>query len=464
MGGSLRTNTLYGKDQLIVPVVALVEGVLQAMNAATPELALAKEFGKFPAGWDGRPVVMNHPIIDKNPVSANSPTVLETFAFGTLFNTSISDDGKLVTEAWIDLERVAALGGEVQETIDRIQAGEIVEVSTGLFTETEEVSGFHGGKQYLAVWRNIVPDHLAFLSAGTLGACSVEAGCGTRVNAAPAPTWMEYAMPKDLQDKDEDDTEPKAAAEPKVACGCGGDSAPAVLSNEEHSFDIARFLASSIPDSMLDSDARSLVQAALRNKVAGYSYVVGMMGDSIIYERYNDFVDQYNTYKLGFSIGEDNKVTFNGEPVEVILTTKVTPKANSSMESDMTNPKDPAAPVEPKVSAATPDNTITTPVAAPVVEQPKTLSDHLAAMPAEMREMLQSGLRLHAEQKSAAIKALKDTGRCTFDDTYLAAQSLDTLKALGALASVPTYDGQAAPRVNSTHVEAETHAPAMPTL
>ena len=80
MGGSLRTNTLYGKDQLIVPVVALVEGVLQAMNAATPELALAEEFGKFPAGWNGRPVVMNHPIIDKNPVSANSPSVLETFA------------------------------------------------------------------------------------------------------------------------------------------------------------------------------------------------------------------------------------------------------------------------------------------------------------------------------------------------------------------------------------------------
>src|SRR5262245_413939 len=56
--------------------------------------------------------------------------------------------------------------------------GEIMEVSTGLFIDLEEVDGFYNNERFSGIWRNIVPDHLAVLSPGTIGACSVADGCG----------------------------------------------------------------------------------------------------------------------------------------------------------------------------------------------------------------------------------------------------------------------------------------------
>ena len=78
---AIREETFQGKDFLVVPVIALVEGVHQASNAPAPELALASEFGKYPQGWDGRPVLLSHPQREGSPVSANSPEVLEDQSF-----------------------------------------------------------------------------------------------------------------------------------------------------------------------------------------------------------------------------------------------------------------------------------------------------------------------------------------------------------------------------------------------
>ncbi|MEB3089954.1 hypothetical protein, partial [Parvimonas sp. M20] len=68
---SVRTEEFRGKTYTVVPVIAVVEGVLQGVNSDAPELAVASEFGKFPASWDGRPVMMNHPNIGGMWVSAS---------------------------------------------------------------------------------------------------------------------------------------------------------------------------------------------------------------------------------------------------------------------------------------------------------------------------------------------------------------------------------------------------------
>jgi len=181
---AVRQETWNGRDYTVVPVVALVEGVLQGLNAENPEFAPYSEFAKFPDGWNGRPVVMNHPMVNGQLVSANSPEVLTDWQMGFMFN-SVGEDKKLKTEAWIDNGLVAEKGGEFQSTLDRLIAnGEPVEVSTGLYTEiTAENSSFKGNT-YKGRWQNVVPDHLAILSAGSTGACSVEDGCGApRLNA-----------------------------------------------------------------------------------------------------------------------------------------------------------------------------------------------------------------------------------------------------------------------------------------
>lgn len=174
--GQLRTGQFYGTEHLVVPIVALVEGVLHASNSPTPELVLSSEFSKTPQGWNGRPVMMDHPEINGNKVSANDPTVLEKFGLGHVFAASIKD-GKLMMEAWINLSRSAAVPNS-EELIARLRAGTAVEVSVGVFINTDKKNGIFNGRRYSAIWRDIVPDHLALLPAGTIGACSVEMGCG----------------------------------------------------------------------------------------------------------------------------------------------------------------------------------------------------------------------------------------------------------------------------------------------
>ena len=42
------TKVFMGEDYLVVPVVAMVEGVRFGANQEDPELGLASEFGKYP--------------------------------------------------------------------------------------------------------------------------------------------------------------------------------------------------------------------------------------------------------------------------------------------------------------------------------------------------------------------------------------------------------------------------------
>ena len=99
--GEIRAATFEGRDHVVVPVVALVEGVLHAVNAKNPELVLASEFGKFPMGWNGEPVVMNHPQAeDGTMVSANSPEILEKWQIGRIFGTRVDGDKLRMDAYW----------------------------------------------------------------------------------------------------------------------------------------------------------------------------------------------------------------------------------------------------------------------------------------------------------------------------------------------------------------------------
>ena len=55
--------------------------------------------------------------------------------------------------------------------------GEMMEVSTGLFSEIEPKPGVFKGRHYKGVVRNLRPDHLAILP-DSIGACSIADGAG----------------------------------------------------------------------------------------------------------------------------------------------------------------------------------------------------------------------------------------------------------------------------------------------
>lgn len=178
--GRTRTAMFQGREHLVVPVVALMEGVIHAVNASCPEFVPARALSVAPQSWDGRPLMLGHPARDGRQISANDVRVLETQSFGHVFNTRF-DGRRLLMDAFIDPEKAERIGGG--DMLARLRNNELCEVSVGAFVTTNPTEGAFNGKSYKAVWNTISPDHLAFLPKGR-GACSMEMGCGANRAAA----------------------------------------------------------------------------------------------------------------------------------------------------------------------------------------------------------------------------------------------------------------------------------------
>jgi hypothetical protein len=165
-GKHTRFEKLLGRRYLVAPVVLLTPGVHNGSNG--PLYYPPDELAKTPEAWNMRPVVVYHPANG----TATTPEELATRMVGILMNAKW--DGKLRAEVWLDTDRLEDLAPEVGRALLH---DEMVEVSTGLFTDNEYAPGEWGGERYEFVARNHVPDHLALLPEG-VGACSVADGCG----------------------------------------------------------------------------------------------------------------------------------------------------------------------------------------------------------------------------------------------------------------------------------------------
>ncbi|MHA1809351.1 MAG: hypothetical protein ACTSYH_03460 [Candidatus Heimdallarchaeaceae archaeon] len=171
---SVRREFLEGKEHLVVPVVMLVEGVHNGLFYS------AEELSKFPESWNGRPAPVLHPYTENGePISANYPSIVESQKVGVLYNTHFDWEGKkLKSEVWIDLQKAEKVDKSI---LDHIYANKNLEVSTGLWTEKDGISGIWNGEKYTSSVFNFRPDHLALLP-GLTGACSWKDGCGIRAN------------------------------------------------------------------------------------------------------------------------------------------------------------------------------------------------------------------------------------------------------------------------------------------
>lgn len=178
--GASRKENFQGKEHLVVPVIAVREGVLNGM------LALYEEIALYPQAWEGIPLPVGHPKKDGQMVTANTIDVLETQVIGTFFNVSLDEELKaLKGELWIDIAAANA-HADGPEVLRRLESNEPLEVSTAYFSDLELVSGMHNGERYAGIQRNMRPDHLALLP-NAVGACSWDDGCGApRVNHEPA--------------------------------------------------------------------------------------------------------------------------------------------------------------------------------------------------------------------------------------------------------------------------------------
>lgn len=172
-----RTEVLDGVTYLVAPVVLLTEGVHDGSNG--PFFYSAEELSRFPAAWNGRPVPVFHPEVDGSLVSCNDPKIIQQRSVGNIWNVEWdSTDNKLRGEVWINRNKAQEVAPEI---LDLLRSNGKLEVSTGLFSEDEVIGGEWNGEVYEGVVKNIRPDHLALLPGGR-GACSWDDGCGVRAN------------------------------------------------------------------------------------------------------------------------------------------------------------------------------------------------------------------------------------------------------------------------------------------
>lgn len=180
----IRRARFQGREHFVVPAVMLRPQVLNCNGCdASGEFIPAEEIAASVHGWAGRPVTIGHPTENGVPVSANAPGVLERYQVGTVFNATVDEDtGALKGEAWIDIQLAKrVLRGN--SLLERLEAGEMLEVSTGYFRNAEKKKGTHNNKNYGLIQRDILPDHFAILLDET-GACSIDHGCGApRINS-----------------------------------------------------------------------------------------------------------------------------------------------------------------------------------------------------------------------------------------------------------------------------------------
>jgi hypothetical protein len=175
--GKIRHDRMAGRDYLVVPMVMMTEGV--ANGSSGPLYYPAEELGKTPEVWNHKPVVVYHPVRNGQGVSACDPEVITSRGVGVVMNTHWN--GKLRAEAWCEISRLNAVDPRIMQAVEKSQ---MMELSTGLFTDNEKVSGEFNGKPYEAIARNYRPDHLAILP-DMKGACSIEDGAGfLRLNSS----------------------------------------------------------------------------------------------------------------------------------------------------------------------------------------------------------------------------------------------------------------------------------------
>lgn len=179
-GAQLRRETLNGEEYLVAPVVAIQEGVYmyprQNGRGIKREFLPAEEIANTAEEWEGEILTLSHPQNDQGrPGLTDDPDT--SYQNVGLFRNVDYKEESLVGETWIRANEVGEHGGELEDYVNSVEAGNPQEVSTGYRAGTEFEKGTYQNQRYTYIQREPEPDHLALLT-NNRGNCSVAEGCG----------------------------------------------------------------------------------------------------------------------------------------------------------------------------------------------------------------------------------------------------------------------------------------------
>lgn len=433
---AIRSAEYLGKQMIVVPVVAMVEGVVWAMNSEVPELVLASELAETPQQWNGRGCFAGHPADEGTQVTANTPRTLAT-SFGLIFDASpsarILQTRRLTFDAWLDPDRAAKVGPEALSVIERLQSGQTVEVSVGCFVEAEQKDGVFNGQEYHGVWHSIVADHIAFLAEGAVGACSVEAGCG-----APRATVRHVVTAEGIRrEENMASTQPPVSSPPPTAPKTSPGTTPspspppkkASLAERVRSLLSAAFTAN---EGTSDYEVRRALDDALRAIEPGYQGIDVVFPDDgiVIYMVMPE--DDWKLMRRSYTMAEDGVATLSDDAEEVEPKTTFVPVNAEAKPVPVGDPPDqpPQPVIEDKPAPVPPPAVPAASAAKPAAAEESTEEPVKAAAAAPCGCGGQDMTKEERAGKIAVIVANRHSGFVAGDETMLEAASDERLEAL----------------------------------
>lgn len=483
----IRYDTLEGRRHMVIPMIMLTEGV--HAGSCGPLLYPGAELGKTPQVWNHKPIVVYHPTINGQGVSACDPVILNNRKIGVILNSRF-EDSKLHAEAWLEESRVKKVDNRILEAL---QAGKVVELSTGLFTDNEQQEGTWNGEDYVAVARNYRPDHLAILP-DKKGACSIEDGAGLlRVNQASFDTirgllhtaihaafpneefifiadvfgdFFVYGVGRDSgsklfkQDYTSTDATVTLEGDPEEVVRVieyrttGG----AFVGNvQETNMDKKKFVEALISNTETqwgESDKgwlMSLSEERLQKMepVDNSGHTKGLEGKAgngtraragIRAAEAKGFTHEeigVATNRSASVIGQIKSGEIQNPPDDFLTRIAALNRRPAKKESNMADNQDPnvnddgKTPKTPKPEGALVANTDPAKVDPP---KPLTLQEYINNAPSELRDVLTSSVRAHAIEKKRLIDAVVSNARSTFTQEQLGSFDLETLKSLALIA------------------------------
>lgn len=464
---TIRNEMYEGQSHIVVPVVMMVEGVHAGSKG--PLLHTMDEIGRFPESWNGIPVTIQHPQEGDNFISANSPEAIGKYSVGRIFNVHI-DTNKLKAEAWINVDRITSLS---PIALQHIKEQQPLDVSTGAFLEEIESQGQYNNEQYIAIATNLRPDHLALLPGG-VGACSWNDGCGIRVNKKGG--IMEEEGKKVEKTK-------------SVITINKGDNPIEITMKELVNENLSVF---PITNEVGYVEIRQLIQRKLdsMDTETRVHYLRELFSNFFIYEvTIRDAeVEGPLLYKRFYTVQEDGGIEFTGEPqrvkrevnyiivnklvrttkkggktmdeekkpccpdkVDALIANKATKWSKDDKEWLLTQSEEMIEKLFP-VETEEKDDPVTQKkeekkeeIEVNKEKKPKTTEEYLEGLPEEVRESVQTGLRLNAEKRSNLIKTIVDnSNEGVWNEEELKKQDTSMLEKLAKSVSKVDYSGMAA--------------------
>lgn len=462
--GTVRSDTMGGRSYLVAPMIMIVEGVLNGSSGAL--LYPVEELKKNIAGWNNKPVVLNHPENAGMLTTACTPAFITDRGLGVIMNARV-EDNKLKAEAWLEVDRVEEIDNRVLEAIRNKQ---MMELSTGLTCDVKEEEGKFNGKSYSGIISNISPDHLAILP-DDVGASSIEDGAGfLRLNKENDTIIMDVSFMEEDEKK-------------------------FLIENRKG---LLVQLSEIITNQLSHDTIRELIWSRLRD--ADEEAWIAEIFDSFFV-----YTSDGKLWRQGYSV-QDGTVEFVGMIEEVtqvvefrkmdgtvinvkdrkesamdkkkfvdgLISNERTKFTEDDRESLMAMNEALLEKMEPKAVANEEESTEDTQEDTTekddtqedtVINKAQTTQEYIDKAPSAIQEMLQNGLDTHNAEKTRYIKLLLDNKQNTFTEEQLKGKKLGELRQLvnlaantaekkEELAKVTNFSGQAETVQNNTEEEA----------